>query len=129
MLSSRHKRGRIAFIVVGVGFGVWSTGSILGNVLTARDATDRSALIANHGFHGIAYLLFAIAVFIVRDVFLEAWGRISITLAYGGLLLLGGLNIFGAYQFVGDMRGPTHWSLELIAYGIPAALLMLGCLQ
>jgi len=42
------------------------------------------------------------------------------------LTLVGIVNLYGAYVYAVESRGPTHWSSDVINYGIPVALLTLG---
>ncbi len=125
-LSLRDFRARLALKVVGLGFAVWSLGLLLGNLMATHSISDHEAIVANHGLHGMAYLIFASAIFVVREGFRQVCGPVSMACAQAGLILQGALNIEGAYEFAVDSRGPSHLSSEIINYGIPVALLLLS---
>ena len=105
---------------------VWASGLLIGNVLASHAAVDHEAIVVTHGLHGVAYLIFASSTVIVRPSLVDVYGKRSVNLLHIGLTLVGLVNLYGAYAYAVESRGPTHWSSDVINYGIPVALLALG---
>lgn len=126
MRATEVDRRTVALGVAGVGFVVWSLGLLLGNLLAAHVSTRHSGVVINHGLHGAAYIVFTLAAVIVRGSLAGAIGRNSVGLLFGGLSLLGVLNLYGAYDFAVNDEGISPETTDIINYGVPLALGMLG---
>lgn len=105
---------------------VWASGLLIGNALASHAAVDHKAIVVTHGLHGVAYLIFASATIIVRPSLVDVYDKRSVNLLHIGLTLVGVINLYGAFEYAVKSRGPTHWSSDVINFGIPVALLALG---